>query len=242
MSSKKYAVVTGAASGIGLCVYKLLVSQGVFVFALDKVQGDLGESDYINCDVSSDVDIKEALLRVLEQTDRIDYLVLAAGVLCYEKRYLIEDMPLIEWSTVLAVNLTGVMLSMRAFIPLMKKNGKGSIVTYSSEQVVRPIAKGAPYVVSKAGVETLTKLAAAENLGNNIRVNCIRAAAVNTEFLSSLVKDSDVREKMKHDMHAKMPLGIISPQEIANITSSLLSDTASKMTGQIVTVDSGVLL
>ncbi len=242
ISSKEYAIVTGAASGIGKCVSELLISKGIIVFALDRKYVDISGVNYIKCDISSEVEIENARNCILTTTEKINYLVLAAGILCVKERCLIDSMSILEWSNVLATNLTGTMLSMRAFIPLMKNNAEGSIVTYSSEQVIRPIAKSAPYLVSKAGVEYLTKLAAIENLEYKIRVNCIRAAAVDTEFLSALVSDSVVREKMKKDMDTKMPLGIISPKDIAEMTLFLLSNVTSKMTGQIVTIDSGLLL
>lgn len=240
--NKEYAVVTGAASGIGKGVSELLISKGVMVFALDIQQVEISNAVYVKCDVSSEDDFGAALRCILNVTKRIDYLVLSAGILCGGNRFLIEDLPLKEWKAVLDTNLTGVMLSLRTFIPLLINNKRGSVVTYSSDQVVHPIPKSAPYLISKVAVESLTRLAAIENIGYNIRVNCIRAAAVDTNFLSSLVKESKIRKEMKDSMDAKMPLGMISPQEIANMTWYLLSDATSKMTGQVVTVDGGVLL
>ena len=212
------------------------------VFALDVKPVALNDVVPIACNVSSESDLNAALLRILDVTRKIDYLVLSAGILCRDSRYLIEEMPLDEWTTVLNTNMTGLMLSLRTFIPLLKNNRKGSIVTYSSDQVLRPIPKSAPYLASKAGVESWTRLAAIENIDSRIRVNCIRAAAVDTDFLSSLVKESKIRKEMRDDMDTRMPLGIISPQEIANLTWFLLSDATSKMTGQVVTIDGGLLL
>lgn len=242
LDSPKYAVVTGAASGIGKSVSELLISKGIVVFALDKHPIEVSSAVNIMCDVSLEKDMSSALQHILDVTKTIDYLVLSAGVLCAGNRYSIEDLPLKEWTTVLDTNLTGVMLSIRTFIPLLKKNRKGSIVTYSSDQVVHPLSKSAPYLASKAAVESLTRLAAIENVEYNIRVNCIRAASVDTNFMSSLVKEPEIRKKMRNSMNAKMPLGIISPKEIANMTLFLLSEESSKMTGQVVTIDGGILL
>lgn len=240
--SKEYAVVTGAASGIGKCVSELLVSKGVKVFALDIQPVEIKNTLYIECDVSSEKDLNDAFQCIMKITKKIDYLVLSAGILCLNSRYLMEDLPLKEWTTVLNTNLTGVMLSIRTFIPLLKNNTKGSVVTYSSDQVIRPIPKSAPYLASKAAVESLTRLAAVEYIDYKIRVNCIRAAAVDSNFLSSLVQEPEVRKEMRDNMDAKMPLGMITPQEIAVMTWGLLSETTSKMTGKVVTIDSGILL
>lgn len=242
LNHKEYAVVTGAASGIGKCVSELLISKGVYVFALDIQTIETTRVNFIKCDVSSEKDLSAATQCILSITRKIDYLVLSAGILCYNSRYLIKDLPQKEWSAVLDTNITGAMLSMRTFIPLLINNRKGSIVTYSSDQVVRPIPKSAPYLVSKAAIESLTRLLAIENINYNIRANCIRTASVDTNFLSSLVKDPLTRKEMMDKMNSKMPLGIISPQEIADITWFLLSDTTSKMTGQVITIDGGILL
>ena len=172
----------------------------------------------------------------------IDYLILPAGILCSFSRYYLEELPLEEWNNVIEVNLTGVMLCMQMFYPLLKNSEQGAIVTYSSEQVSRPIPKSAPYLISKAGIEALTKLAALEFMSSGIRVNCIRAATVDTNFLSTYVKEPEIRKQMRDDMDKKMPFGIISAENIANLTWLIASDYSNKITGQIITIDSGILL
>ena len=125
LKEKEYAVVTGASSGIGKCVSELLLSKGIVVFALDVKPVALNDVVPIACNVSSESDLNAALLRILDVTRKIDYLVLSAGILCRDSRYLIEEMPLDEWTTVLNTNMTGLMLSLRTFIPLLKNNRKG---------------------------------------------------------------------------------------------------------------------
>lgn len=238
----KYAVVTGAASGIGKGVSEILLSKGITVFALDKQTLKIPNAICIMCDISSETDLSNALKCILGYTQKIDYLVLSAGTLCLNNRMLLEDMTMEEWSYVLNVNLTGTMLSLRTFIPLLKNNNGGSIVTYSSEQTLHPIPKSAPYLASKAGIEALTKLAAVEYVSSKIRVNCIRAAAVDTNFLVSLVDSPEIRQKMRNDMDLRMPYGIISSYDMAIWTWNLLSESSGKITGQIITIDSGILL
>ena len=241
----KYAVVTGAASGIGKAVTIRLAKKGILVFALDKQKDDipvLSNVIPIFCDVANTEDIKKGITYILSYTNIIDYLILSAGILCCGKRQLIEHLDKGEWNGVLQTNLTGVMLMMQNFIPLIKNSKSGSIITYSSDQVCKPIQKSAPYLVSKAGVEALTRLAAVELKESKIRVNCIRAAAVDTNFLNSLVPEKNERIKMVESMNEKMPFGMIFPDDIAELTEFLLSDSAAKITGQIITLDSGILL
>ena len=240
--NKKYAIVSGAASGIGKSVSEKLLSKDIIVFALDILECSINGAICLKCDVSSEEDLKRTSLKISEITNRIDYMVLPAGILCQEKRYFLEDLPLDEWQAVINTNLTSVMLMIQAFIPLIKNSKCGSVVTYSSEQVVRPIPKSGPYLVSKVALESLTKLAALEYLSSKIRFNCIRTATVDTNFLSSLVKEPEIRKSMRDDMDLKMPLGIITPREIAELTWNLLDDNACKITGQVITIDSGVLL
>lgn len=239
---KKYAVISGAASGIGRSVAESLIAQDATVFAIDINPAEIPGAVCIQCDVSSETEVEKAVWRILAVTDQIDWLVLAAGVLCQKWRYKLEDLPAEEWSHVTNINLNGTLFCLKHMIPLLKKSASASVVTYSSEQVVRPIEKSAPYLVSKAGIEALTKLAALELLHDRVRVNCIRAATVDTDFLSTLVHEPHIRQEMRDSAHQTMPYGIIRPEEIAQLTFFLLSEQAAKITGQIMTVDSGVLL
>lgn len=238
----QFAVISGAASGIGNTVAKLLIGQGVTVFAIDIKPVEIPNAVCIQCDVSCEADVERAIRSILSVTDRIDWVVLAAGILCHKWRYELQELPSEEWTRVMNVNLNGTLFCLKHLIPLLKKSNSASVVTYSSEQVVRPIEKSAPYLVSKAGIEALTKLAALELLSDRIRVNCIRAATVDTDFLNTLVREPHIRQEMRDSAHRAMPYGIIRPEEIAQFTVFLLSEQAAKITGQIMTVDSGVLL
>lgn len=240
--NKRYALVTGAASGIGESVAQALVDQGDFVFALDKQPIKIPKITSINCDISDIESIVEAFNIIQSATDTIDYLVNSAGILCHKKRQFIEELEIEEWNRVINVNLTGTLLITKYAIPLLKHSTYPSIVNYSSEQTQRPITKSAPYLISKIGIEYLTKLSALELIDKKIRVNCIRSAAVDTPFLKTLVPDEQVRIKMRDEMNVKMPLGIISPKHITELTLFLLSHASQNITGQVFTVDSGVLL
>lgn len=243
--SLKLALVTGAASGIGECISLSLITSGYVVFAIDKniIGSGTGENLIpIQCDVSKEEEVKNAFDIIAQYTDQIDSLINCAGVLCSTGRYSIDEVPLDEWKAVLETNLTGCLLMMKFCIPFLKRSDYATIINFSSDQTVRPIVKSAPYLVSKCGVEGLTKLAALELVSEKIRVNCIRSATVDTPFLKPLVKEPEIRRQMSYDMDAKMPLGIISPKDITDMVHFLLSLNSHCVTGQILTIDSGVLL
>lgn len=237
---KKVAVVTGAASGIGYSVLNYLKKRDIDVVAVDIVNMKVFDDIFYHCDVSSEENVRATADIIENKVGRIDYLVLAAGILCVNTRLMITEMSADEWNGVLGVNLNGVMYCLKYFLPLM--NNGGAVVTFSSEQTIRPIARSAPYLVSKTAVEALTKLAAIEMIEKKVRINCVRAATVDTNFLANYVKESDIRKRMRDDMDEKMSLGIISPDDIAHISWGLLSDENTKITGQVITVDGGILL
>jgi NAD(P)-dependent dehydrogenase (short-subunit alcohol dehydrogenase family) len=241
----KYAVITGAASGIGNSILNNLCAEGYAVFAID-INLDAFEPKSncisIKCDVSNEQDVTEAIARIMQQTQAINSLVNCAGILCHDRRYRIEELPLREWQVVLDTNLTGCLFMMKHSIPLLKRGKDATILNISSEQTLRPIPKSAPYLISKCGIEGLTRLAAIELIDYKIRVNCIRSATIDTPFLKSLVKEDEIRLKMRDEMDEKMPLGIISPDDITDLALFLISEKSHHITGQVITVDSGVLL
>ena len=236
------AIITGAASGIGLETARRLKQQGIKVFALDTKDIDLSGVEKIKCDISSEDDVIKAKELIFKKVECIDCLILAAGVLCCGERDYISDLTLDEWNGVLSVNLTGTMLCLKHFSRLLLNSKYKSIITFSSEQTIKIIKKSAPYLISKIGIEYLTKLAALELIESKVRVNCIRLASVDTPFLKTLVGDEKIREDMIKSANDAMPLGIITTSDVFEAIEFLLFEKSSKITGQVFTIDSGVLL
>ena len=122
----------------------------------------------IACNVADAEAVNQAFEDVVNKNGKIDVLVNNAGIL---RRSMIETMPQADWDIVLAVNLTGVFNCCRAVLPGMKKAGGGAIINVSSNVAAVPSVEMGAYCVSKSGVETLTRVLAAEYAPYNIRVN-----------------------------------------------------------------------
>lgn len=156
-------------------------------------------------------------------------------------RDFIENLSLKEWQNVIDVNLTGTFLISKYAIPLLKKSNNGNIINLSSEQVELPQKKGAPYAVTKAGIEMFSKILAFELMDSKIRVNTIALASVKTNFLKRYKKDDELISKMMKETDEKMPFGIIKPVDVYNMVNYLIGEDV-KITGQTLLIDSGVVL
>jgi NAD(P)-dependent dehydrogenase (short-subunit alcohol dehydrogenase family) len=238
---KTVAVVSGVASGIGRCIAENLRNQNMEVFGLDKNETKLADIKCYQCDVSNENDVSNCIDEIATVAGKIDYLINAAGIFCYEDRYLIEDLPLKEWEKVFDVNLKGVFLVTKYAIPLLKKSSIGNVINFSSEQVALPQIKSAPYAVTKAAIEMFTRITAIELLSEKIRVNTIALASVKTNFIKEYVNNDEKMDEMMLTSDEKMPFGLIKPEDIFNLVQYLISEN-NRMTGQTLLIDSGVVL
>lgn len=238
---KTIALVSGVASGIGKCIAENFSDTGVEVFGIDKSNVKLDKINFYQCDVSNESEVIDCIREISKQTEKIDYLVNAAGIFCYEDRYLIEDLPLREWEKVFDVNLKGVFLLSKYTIPFIKKSENGNIINFSSEQVALPQQKSAPYAITKAAIEMFSKVMAMELLEDKIRVNTIALASVRTNFLQTYIKDGKKIDEIMLKSETRMPLGLIETSDVYNLVKYLVSSN-NKMTGQTLLIDSGTVL
>lgn len=237
----KFAIVTGVASGIGECIANNFIKNGIYVFGIDKNCPKNNKIDFFNCDIRNEEKIIKIINIIKEKTTHIDYLINVAGIFCYKERNLIENLSKEEWQNVIDVNLTGTFLITKYSIPLLKKSKNGNIINLSSEQVQLPQKKGAPYAITKAAIEMFSKILALELIDSKIRVNTIALASVRTNFLKEYKKDVQVIERMMKTTDKKMPFGIIEPYDVYKLVNYIIEEN-NKITGQTITIDSGVLL
>jgi 3(or 17)beta-hydroxysteroid dehydrogenase len=245
----KVVVVTGAASGLGKGAASLLAKEGAKVIltdinevggkeAAEEIRRDGGEATFMKLDVSNESDWREVIKKTLDEFGRLDVLVNNAGVELVKE---IADTSLEEWRWLMSVNLDGVFLGTKYAIRAMRESGGGSIINMSSVAgIVGTFDDTAAYCASKGGVRLLTKAAALEcsKAGHdyNIRVNSIHPGVIQTPLVEALLKEADIRERLK-DIH---PIGFIGePIDIAYVVLYLASDESRLVTGSEMVIDGG---
>jgi glucose 1-dehydrogenase len=237
----KVAIVTGATQGIGLACAGRLVREGARVMLVDiKPDGEHsarqlgGAARFFAADVSQKVDVDAMIAATLQAFGRIDILINNAGVThAADFLDLTED----DFDRVLRINLKSMFLCGQAAAREMVKQQSGCIINMSSVNSELAIPNQVPYVVSKGGVNQLTKVMALSLAPNGIRVNGIGPGTILTELARKAVLGSP---EARHTILSRTPLGRCGePDEIASIAAFLASDDASYMTGQTIYADGG---
>jgi NAD(P)-dependent dehydrogenase (short-subunit alcohol dehydrogenase family) len=240
----KVAVVTGAASGIGRATAKQLASEGALVACLDITPKGLeetldaiavsgGNGLTIECDVSDYPSIQTAIEEVAA-IGRIEVLANVAGIGGF---YHSHEMDVARFQKMIAVNLTGSFLMVRASLPALLDGG-GSIVNVASTAGIIGSAYSAAYCASKGGVVMLTKALAMEYADKGIRVNAVAPGGVDTPLLAdfSLPDGAD----HKHLFRIISRMGYCTPEQVATAILFLASDDSAYTTGAILPVDGGI--
>jgi 3-oxoacyl-[acyl-carrier protein] reductase len=233
------AVVTGAGGGMGLRIASDLIAAGATVAGIDLKDRPeaLDDALYHRGDVSHEPFVAQAIGSAFAETGRLDYLVNAAGVLWFGRDRSLLDVELEVWNRVIAINLTGCMLSARHAIPLMQKTGGGAIVHFSSTQCLRGDDKPQDaYQVAKAGILALSKSIAIQFAKMGIRSNVILPSATESPMQARWEEDPELKRRTA----AGVPLGRVgTAEDMANACLFLLSDAASFITGTELLVDGG---
>jgi 3alpha(or 20beta)-hydroxysteroid dehydrogenase len=242
----KVALITGAAQGQGAAEARRFASEGAKVVVAD-VQYDKART------VVREIGVTSAMVAPLDVTEpeqwdravraavaafgKLDVLVNNAGIAVPPA--LLDDVSLDDHRRILAVNLDGVMLGMRAVIPAMRDAGGGSIVNIASIDGLVGVAGMASYAASKFGVTGLTRTAALELGRHGIRVNSIHPGVIASPMVDHA--PPDVRERLDRLM-AQQPIPRMgTPEEVASLALFLASDESSYCTGGQFVIDGGHL-
>jgi glucose 1-dehydrogenase len=237
----KVAIVTGATQGIGLACAARLVAEGARVMLVDiKPEGGQaalqlgGAARFFAADVSQKADVDAMIAATLQAFGHIDILVNNVGVThAADFLDLAED----DFDRVMRINLKSMFLCGQAAAREMVKRQSGSIINMSSVNSELAIANQVPYVVSKGGVNQLTRVMALNLAPHGIRVNGIGPGTILTELAKKAVLGSP---EARHTILSRTPLGRCGePEEVAAIAAFLASDDASYMTGQTIYADGG---
>jgi NAD(P)-dependent dehydrogenase (short-subunit alcohol dehydrogenase family) len=235
------AIVTGAGGGMGLQIAQDLLAAGTAVTGIDLKPRPpaLEGAAYAEGDVSDDGFVAKAIARAFADTGRLDYLVNAAGVLWFGHDRSLLDVELEVWHRVIAINLTGCMLTARHAVPLMQRSGGGAMVHFSSTQCLRGDDRPQDaYQVAKAGILALSKSIAIQFAKDQIRSNVILPSATASPMQARWEADPELMRKTA----AAVPLGRVGTvQDMANACLFLLSERAAFITGTELLVDGGAM-
>ncbi|HEY6427500.1 MAG TPA: SDR family NAD(P)-dependent oxidoreductase [Acidimicrobiales bacterium] len=247
--SERVAVVTGAASGIGLGVARHLAADGHAVALLDAdgdgmraVADDLSGQGH-RCvahqvDVADRGAVERAYASVREQLGPVTIVVTSAGVEAFDP---VTEISPERWDRIIAVNLTGTFTCVQLAVPDMVAAGWGRIVTISSSSAQSGAPNMTHYVASKGGVIGLTKAFARELAGKGITANTIPPTIVDTPMARKGEESGNVPSV---DVMARMvPLGRAgTPDDIGAACAFLCSDQAGYITGQLIGVNGGMYI
>lgn len=240
----RVAIVTGAASGIGLACAMRYAEEGAIVFGLDLANTDAWKeveelapaSGFAVADVRDEAAVNAAVASVVAAHGRIDVMLTAAGVAGGGPVHLLG---LEDWQRVQDINLTGTFLCCKAALPTMIEQRSGSLITIASVEGLEAAEGGSTYNASKGGVVLLTKNMAMDYGRLGIRANAICPGFIDTPLLRSVLNTEGFDEPRER-IRLQHKLGRFGrPEEIAGAAFFFASDDASFVTGQALAVDGG---
>ena len=240
----KVILVTGGAMGMGQSHSELLASQGAWVFVADvnQAQGQStvdgirktgGKADFLKLDVTQEADWTAAVRQIVERAGRLDVLVNNAGILILKP---VQDTSNQDWDRIFDVNVRSVFIGTRAAIPVMQKQGGGTIVNVSSIYGLVGAPGASAYEASKGAVRLFTKSCAVDLAPFNIRVNSVHPGVIETQMTKALLDDPAVRPTLLGPTLLKRPA---QPIEVSQAVLFLAFDESSFVHGAELVVDGG---
>ena len=240
---KKCAIITGASRGIGRATAKKLACDG-FNLALiyntneEKAVELLKELEctakIYKCDISDPKSVNNTYSEIIKDFDSVDVLVNNAGI---AQQKLFTDISDEDWQTIISTNLSGAFYFSRAVLPKMINKKRGKIINIASIWGETGGSCEVHYSAAKAGIIGMTKALAKEVGLSGITVNAVSPGVIKTDMLSSF-SESDLEQLS--DSVSLNRLG--TPQDVANAVSFLASESADYITGQVISVNGGIVI
>jgi len=247
--SGQVALVTGAAGGLGWATAVRLAAEGARLVLVDRDAEGLErlrmaidvEHELVAADVALESEVDHYVDVAVRSFGRVDYFYNNAGV---EGRLApMTELSVQEFDEVMAVNVRGVFLGLRAVLRVMKDQGAGGVVNTASMAAYRGVADFAPYVASKHAVAGLTRCAALEGAPFGIRVNGIAPGHIDTRMAHALnIQQNPMDpESVRDEVSRHIPLGRYgTASEVANLVTWLFSSESSYVSGHTYRIDGAV--
>lgn len=245
MEEKQVVLVTGGSRGIGKAIalkyakngYNVVlnyISENTDIDGLTKEFEAYGiEVLFVKADISKANEVEELVKQAIQRFGKIDVLVNNAGI---TKDTLLMRMKEEDFDKVIEINLKGTFLVTKQVIPYMMKKRDGRIINLSSVVGVAGNAGQSNYAASKAGIIGFTKSVAKEVASRNIRANCVAPGFIATDMTNVL------SDEVKANINAQIPMKRMgTPEDVANLAYFLGSEESSYITGQVISIDGGMI-
>lgn len=251
----KVVLITGGAGGIGAAAAHIFSDAGASVIIADvnddagqQVEGEVrakgGQARYFFCDMTDDNAVKACAGRILADFGRLDVLYNNIGGSTPADGP-VTTVALDEFWRAMRLDVLSTILASRHAIPLIAASGGGAVVNTTSYTAMLGVAGRDCYTAAKGAIISLTRSMAVEFAPQNIRVNAVSPGAVDTERLRRFLKDNpghptfDQRNRHRRPELASHLMGIVRANDVAQAALFLASDEAARITGTILSVDSG---
>ena len=244
----KVALITGSGSGIGRSAAILFSQAGAKISVADVnaehgtetvnlIEANGGQAIFVECDVSKPERVRNMISTTVKAFGGLNILYNnAGGSTMLDDR--VTEAPDEEFWRVIGLDLYGTFLGCKYAIPELIKAGGGSVINMSSNQALMGIPGRVCYTAAKGGIASMTRAMAVEYGGHKIRVNAIAPSVTLTERVKKLLEQSTEIQKQA-ERHL---VGLAEPEDVANLALYLASDQSALITGQVISVDSGVTI